>query len=46
MPYGPPLYGIFWVHIFSKCGGWSGQKRFQIRVKFSFFRADFGVKFE
>ena len=23
MPYRPPLYGIFWAHIFCKYGGWS-----------------------
>ena len=22
MPYGPPLYGIFWGHLFYKYGGW------------------------
>ena len=25
MPYGHPLYGIFWGHIFGKCGGGGGQ---------------------
>ena len=32
MPYGPPLYGIFWGHIFCKYGGGGGQNYFQKRA--------------
>ena len=28
MPYGPPLYGIFWEHIFCKYGGWGWSEFF------------------
>ena len=28
MPYGPPLYGIFWGHIFCKYGGWGWSEWF------------------
>ena len=32
MPYGPPLYGIFWGHIFCEYGGGGGQNYFQIET--------------
>ena len=32
MPYGPPLYGIFWGHIFCKYGGWGWSELFSSRV--------------
>ena len=28
MPYRPPLYGIFWGHIFCKYGGWGWSELF------------------
>ena len=31
MPYGPPLYGIFWGHIFCKYGGWGWSELFSKR---------------
>ena len=35
MPYRPPLYGIFWGHIFCKYGGWGWSELFSVsgRVK-------------
>ena len=30
MPYGPPLYGIFWGHIFANIGGWGWSELFFI----------------
>ena len=30
MPYGPPLYDIFWGNIFCKYGGWGWSELFSI----------------
>ena len=38
MPYGPPLYGISWGHIFCNMGGGGGQNCFQIAISFCEFR--------